>query len=393
MAVTCAATVGMAQERSQPTDAARVQALRARGLALGYNLDHDAALATFREALAIDPNDPGSHRLVAATLWIKTLIAQGAVTAEDFLGQAGTSLRKPARAHELEAAISRAIDVAQKRSLQSGATPVAEADSLFELGAAYSLQASYTATVGAGVQKSLSAARHAYRHHQRVLALDPRRADAGLVVGMFRYAVSVLPLWSRFVARIAGFDSGRAQGLALVEQAARHPGDAQTNARFALIVIYNRESKYDAALGVIRELQQQYPRNRLLWLEAGATAHRAGRFDLARESVQHGMEMLAADPRPRAFGELARWRYHLGVAQARLGRWRDAERELDAALEGDAVDWVKGRTYLERGALAERAGTPLRALDAYRQAARFCAAGQDDSCRKDATARFRKVKR
>jgi hypothetical protein len=54
---------------------------------------------------------------------------------------------------------------------------------------------------------------------------------------------------------------------------------------------------------------------------------------------------------------------------------------------------VKGRTYLERGALAERAGTPLRALDAYRQAARFCAAGQDDSCRKDATARFRKVKR
>ncbi len=108
VAVTCAATVGMAQERSQPTDAARVQALRARGLALGYNLDHDAALATFREALAIDPHDAGSHRLVAATLWIKTLIAQGAVTAEDFLGQAGTSLRKPARAEELEAAIGRA---------------------------------------------------------------------------------------------------------------------------------------------------------------------------------------------------------------------------------------------------------------------------------------------
>ena len=383
----------MAQERSQPTDAARVQALRARGLALGYNLDHDAALATFREALAIDPHDAASHRLVAATLWIKTLIAQGAVTAEDFLGQAGTSLRKPARAEELEAAIGRAVTVAQTGALGSRRTPSDEASALFETGAAFSLLASYTATVGGGVQRSLAAARNAYRDHQRVLTLDPRRSDAGLVVGMYRYAVSVLPLWSRLVARIAGFDGGRAQGLELVEQAARHPGDAQTNARFALIVIYNRESKYDAALGVIRELQQQYPRNRLLWLEAGATAHRAGRFDLARESLQHGMEMLAADPRPRAFGELARWRYHLGVAQARLGRWRDAERELDAALDGAAVEWVKGRTYLERGALAERAGNPLRAVDDYRQAARFCAAGQDDSCRKDATARLRKVKR
>jgi tetratricopeptide (TPR) repeat protein len=380
-----------AQESTGESGASRAQALRRAGLALGYNLDHDAALDTFRQAIAADPTDPASHRLEAATLWIKTLIAQGAVTADDFLGQAGTSLRRPARAAALEAAIGRAVTLAERRVVNADHAPDVQAAALFEVGAAYSLLASYTATVGGGVQKSLSAARRAYRDHQRVLVLDPRRADAGLVVGMYRYAVAVLPFWSRLVARIAGFDGGRAHGFTLVEQATRHPGDVQTNARFALIVIYNREARFDEALAVIGDLQRQYPRNRLLWLEAGATAIRAGRFETAREALERGLGMLAADTRPRAFGELARWRYHLGVALARLGRSAEAERALGSALEGDAVEWVRGRTSLELGALAEQRGARRQALEAYRAAAQYCTAGDDAPCRKDASARIRKV--
>ena len=59
------------------------------------------------------------------------------------------------------------------------------------------------------------------------------------------------------------------RGLRLVEEAAAYASDVQANARFTLIVIYNREQRYTDALRVIHELQLQYPRNRLLWLEAG----------------------------------------------------------------------------------------------------------------------------
>ena len=39
---------------------AEATALRARGQLLGYNLDRDAALASFREAMAADPTDPAA---------------------------------------------------------------------------------------------------------------------------------------------------------------------------------------------------------------------------------------------------------------------------------------------------------------------------------------------
>ena len=41
--------------------------------------------------------------------------------------------------------------------------------------------------------------------------------------------------------------------------------------------MYNRERRYDAALGALQELRRLHPRNRLVLLEAGSTALRAGR--------------------------------------------------------------------------------------------------------------------
>ena len=103
------------------------------------------------------------------------------------------------------------------------------------------------------------------------------------------------------------------------------------------------------------------------------------------------MAMLAADARPRAFGEVARWHYHLGVALAGLGQRDEAERELRAALDGESLDWVRGRTYLELGTLALDDGRRPAAVDAFQQAARFCAAGKDASCSRDTQTRLRKA--
>ena len=350
----------------------------------------------FRAGLAADPRDRGGHRLAAATLWIKTLIAQGAVTAEDFLGQAGTSLRTPPRAEELEAAIGRASRSRRRARLGSRRTPSDEASALFETGAAFSLLASYTATVGGGVQKSLAAGAPApIAITSACWRSTRRRTDAGLVVGMYRYAVSVLPLWSR-LARADRRVRRRARAgvCSSSSRPPAHPGDAQTNARFALIVIYNREARYDDALRVIGELQQQYPRNRLLWLEAGSYRARAGRFDRGpRSRSSTGWRCWPPIARPRAFGELARWRYHLGVAQARLGQ-RGGTPSVSSTLRSTAtaVDWVRGRTYLElRHARRSRRRprcAPWMPTGRRRGSVRPV---KDESCRRDATARLRKA--
>jgi tetratricopeptide (TPR) repeat protein len=373
-------------------------ALRAKGLDLGYNLDHADALAAFRAAVAAEPGQPAAYRSIAATMWISLLFEQGAVTAEDFLGRTGSPMgRKPPSpefAKNFHDALNRAIAISEER-LKSGRSkerplqPHDEADALYQLGAAYGFQASYTATIEGSLRRSLGPAKSAYNAHERVLQLDPSRKDAGLIVGLYRYMVATMPMWSRMLAYVAGFGGDRERGIRMIEEAAAFPSDVQPNARFSLIVIYNREKRYDDALRVIGDLQRQFPRNRLLWLEAGSTALRANRPLDAVRAYERGLAMLSTDRRPRAFGEAARWHYDYGAALAAAGDAR-AERELRAALEGDSHDGLRGRVHLELGKLTT---DRTRAADEFYVAANLCGAVNDVECVKDAAARLRKVRR
>ncbi|MEP6917858.1 MAG: hypothetical protein ABJC89_19585, partial [Acidobacteriota bacterium] len=323
---------------AQPDDAhavapaVKAATLRARALELGYNLDHDQALATFRLAMAADPTDPAPYRLVAATEWINLLFRQGAVTADDYLGQARSDVARTPPSAEAAAVFRTNIDQALALAERRLHDNPADADAHYQLGAAHGFLATYKATVEGRLLGSIGSARRAYNEHERVIELDPRRKDAGLIVGMYRYGVSLLSAPLRILAGLAGFGGGRERGLRLIEDAAAYPSDVQANALFTLIVIYNREKRFDDALRVIAELQRRYPRNRLLWLEAASTSLRAGRPGAARSAIDDGLARFADDPRPRAFGEAARWRYYRGAALVGLRESAAATPELRYVL-------------------------------------------------------------
>jgi tetratricopeptide (TPR) repeat protein len=346
----------------------------------GFNLDHADALTAFKQAMAAAPDDPAAYRLAAATLWINLLFEQGAITVDDYLGQARANLSRPAPNAALDLAFHDALRQALALSEARLRDHPSDADAHYQVGAAYGYLASYTATVEGRLLGSLGPARRAYREHERALELDPRRADAGLVVGMYRSAVASLPAPMRLLARLAGFGGDRGRALRMVEDAARHPSDAQPNALFTLILIYNREARYDDALRVIGELQERFPRNRLLWLEAGNTALRAGRPQSAKTALEQGLARLADDPRPRAEGEDARWRYAYGATLVALKEAVPAERELRAALAGATRDWVRGRIHKELGKLADLAADRPGALAEYRVADRLCRQDHDGEC-------------
>jgi tetratricopeptide (TPR) repeat protein len=312
----CAIALGIAaslstastRDEASPEGKAAAAVLRARGLELGYNLDHAEALEAFEEAIAADPDDPTAYRLAAGTAWVALLFKQGTITVADYLGQARSTVARPAPDRELNARFHRFLDRSLALSEQQLRSNPREAAAHYHVGAAFGFVASYTATVDGRVLGSFGAARRAYREHQRVLELDAARHDAGLIVGTYRYAIANLPAPMRLAARIVGFGADRESGVRLVEAASRYPSDVRPNALFTLILIYNRERRYDDALRVIHDLQERYPRNRLLWLEAGQTALRAGRPAHARAMLEEGLARLADDPRPRALGEEARWR-------------------------------------------------------------------------------------
>ena len=254
----------------------------------------------------------------------------------------------------------------------------------YQVGAAAAFMATYAGTVSGHVLSGFRPARRAYDEHDRVMTMDPQRKDAGLVVGMYRYAVSTLsPPW-RLVAHLAGFGGGRERGLQLVEEAAGYPSDVQTNARFMLVLMYNREARYADAMRVIEQLQRQYPRNRLLWLEAGGTALRAGRPAEARRAIEQGLAMLAPDLRPRGFGEEARWRLAHGTALVALKDVQPAQRALRATLTALARDWIRGRAHKELGKIADLAGDRAGAIAEYRAAIGLCQADHDPDCAAEA---------
>src|SRR5215204_5290802 len=126
--------------------AQRANELRAKGVELGYNLDHAAALDAFQEAIAADPAHPAAYRLVAATLWISLLFKQGAVTAEDFLGQASSAGTRPSAGDldgRFKTSLNKAIALAEARQRERGNSDV---DAHYQIGAAYGFLATYTAT-------------------------------------------------------------------------------------------------------------------------------------------------------------------------------------------------------------------------------------------------------
>lgn len=356
-------------------------AVRARAFELAYNLDHDEAVALLVRASEQSPDDPSLHRALASILWLNMLFGRGAVTVDHYLGsfsRTQVALRKPPP--DLDAAfrsrVARAIQLAERRVAASPR----DAQARYDLGAAVGLHASYIATVEGKMLAGFNASRRAYDEHERVLALEPARKEAGLVVGIYRYIVSTLALPMRMFAYVVGFGGGRDRGIRMLQEAAAHPGDSQTDALFALVLVYNRERRYDEALATLADLRRKYPRNRLVVLEAGATALRGGRHGQAEALLTEGLGMLAKETRPRIPGEETLWRYKRGAARAAAGRTEAALSDLRAAIVPEAPEWVSGRAHAELAQLDLARGDRAAAATQASRAESLCGRGNDPLC-------------
>ncbi len=355
--------------------------LRTRAATLSYNLDHDEALTLLRQAVAAEPNDSTNHRALASALWLDMLFKRGAVTVDHYLGgftNATVQMTRPPADLDAEFTreVGKAIELAEHRAAAAPSDPQAH----FDLGTAVGLQASYIASVQGRLLAAFKAAKRSYDEEVKVLELDPRRRDAQLIVGTYRYIVSTLSLPMRLMAYVAGFSGGKERGLKMVEEAAAAQGENRTDALFALVLLYNREHQYDAAIHVLNDLRRQYPRNRLVILETGATATRAGRPGDAEALLSEGIAALSRDARPRIPGEEALWHYKRGAARVMLGRREDALTDLRAALSPDAAGWVQGRAHVELARLAVQRGDKAVAERELDAAVALCDKNGDTIC-------------
>jgi tetratricopeptide (TPR) repeat protein len=371
------------------TSAANPESVRHRVRAYEYalNLDYDEATREMEAAVKADPADPAAERGLATIPWLMISFRRGAVVVDEYLGsitRQNVALREPPAdlATRFNTHITRATMLADTLARDKPK----DAEVHYQIAATVALQASYIATVEGRIIGAFRAARRAYDEGEAVLELDPARKDAALVVGMYRYVVSLMSMPLRLMAYVAGFGGGKERGLEMVEEAARYASESQAEARFALVLLYNREARYAEALRQLAELQRRYPRNRLLWLETGATALRGGRAAEAETQLTSGLRMLSTDNRPRMFGEDALWYQKRGAARVALRRLEEAEMDLRRAVSAaQSRTWVKGRAYAELGKISDLRGNRSAARANFQQALMLCE--QDNDPAGAATAR------
>lgn len=391
------AAPGLSQTPSDPTPAqSRIapdpaHELMDQAYRAAYSLDIDEALALARKACVMAPDDSAAHRTLASIVWLQILFRRGAVTIDYFLGGAVTrsqvNLPKPPADldTEFKRVIARAIELAEAqvklrpRDLQAQ----------FDLGSAYGIQASYSASIEGSMSAAFKSARRAYDIQEEVLTRDPRRTDAGMVVGTYRYLVSALNLPSRLVAYVAGFGGGKEKGILLLEAATQHP-DSRVDAKTALLLIYTREGRHADVQRLAHELGAEFPRNRLFTFEEGAAAIRAGRAAEAEAALTRGLAYFNQDPRPKIPGERALWLYKRGLARLNQNHLEDATADLHAAQGASPVSWVAGRIHVELGKLADLTGRRTDALGEYRSGKALCEASNDPTCAAEAARLIRR---
>jgi len=382
----CALAVFLAQPATPPAVRAvpSVVTVADEAWSAAYNLDYEDALDLARQDATAHPDDSARHRTLATILWMHMLFTRGGATIDHYLGGMTSSRIQlppppPGPAAEFRGHLQRAVSLAEA-AVKRDSTDV---EARYDLGAAYGLQASYTATVVGDVKQAFGSARRAYRAHEWVLDHAPDRRDAGLVVGTYRYAVAALSLPKRLFAYLAGFGGGKDRGLALVEGAVEDP-HTRTDARIGLALMYSREGRQSDALGVLKALLADHPRNRLLEMEIGSAAWRAGRAAEAEQAFTDGLGWHDRDTRPKIPGERAMWLYKRGMARVSLNHLDAAVSDLRLALGESPVGWVRGRVHLELGKVADLRLDRSGAMTEYLTATELCRTHRDPWCQEEA---------
>ncbi|MEO6222496.1 MAG: tetratricopeptide repeat protein [Vicinamibacterales bacterium] len=355
-----------------------------------YNLNYGEALRIARLDAAARPEDPVAHRTVATVAWMQVLFTRGGITIDHYLGSTTSSDIKlspppPGLDAEFKDHLQRSIALAEAALERNPKDLAAQ----YNVGAAYGLSATYSATIEGKVRQAFSAARQAYGSHERILDQGPGRPEAGLVVGTYRYAVSGLSMPKRVMAHLVGFGGGRERGLSLVEGAVTS-ALTRTEARVALALMYSREGRHDDALRVLKALLAAYPQNRLLQLEVGSAAWRAGHAAEAESVLTAGLAWHDRDSRPKVAGERATWIYKRGMARVSLNHPDDALADLQLALSQKPVGWIRGRIHIELGKIADIRHQRAVALTEYLAATELCRTYHDPWCQEEA-ARLRKA--
>ena len=243
-----------------------------------YNLDYDKAIADFEKIAGEHRDDPFAvNHLLTAVLFRELYRADALDTTMYSKGNGflDNKVAVPIDARtkaRIEQLATQATKLAEQR-LQANPNDV---EALYARGVTRGLRSTYLGIAEKSWFSALRNALGARRDHERVLELDPGYVDAKTVVGVHNYVLGSLPFAIKAMAGIVGYSGNREKGIRYLREAAGAGGESSMDAKVALGLFLRRESRYEEALSLARELNAERPHNYLFALEVANLQRDAG---------------------------------------------------------------------------------------------------------------------
>jgi tetratricopeptide (TPR) repeat protein len=333
-----------------------------------YNLDFNTAQRGYETLTREYPDNPDYWNALASSIWLHILYDQQKLNLDSF---SGSSLGTKESGDEVNPA-------EEKRLRETIDTAIAKADALlkknpkdiralYAKGISNATMASFEASAKRSYRAAAGRAKAARDLHKQVLAMDPNFDDARLSIGAFNYVVGVIPFVIRVFLKPFGISSdGKDLGIQQIETAAAKGKTASTDARMMLIVVYNREKRYDQALQILDSLHTRYPRNFVFHLGKATTYGKMKKWD---EAVKTYHEILAKVERKQdGYERLAPHKvyYSLGTSQMELHQFDEAMQSFDKVTRiKESPPDDKAGSHLWIGKMLDSSGRRAEALKHY----------------------------
>jgi polyisoprenoid-binding protein YceI len=232
-----------------------------RGYRQLYNLEFSAAHQTFADWIASHPADPlgpasnAVADLFAAMDRMQILQSQFFTNDHDFLaGPTGPPLPD----------FERELGVAESLAARA---PANDTNALYAQALCHGLRADYLGVLQKRYLASVGEMKLGQAVAQRLLAIDPGKADAYLAVGIENYVLGLKPAPVRWLLRLDGASTNKVEGLRQLRLTAANGHYLQPYAKILLAIAALRDHDPATAAGLLEGLASEFPANPLYTTE------------------------------------------------------------------------------------------------------------------------------
>jgi tetratricopeptide (TPR) repeat protein len=334
-----------------------------------YNLDFPAAVDRFQKFHDAHPGDPQAtaylvNALIFQELYRQDLLDTTFYANDGFLTGRHATEEDPARRDQIFALSDEAVREADWRLSRNPN----DVDALFARAWVRSLRCAYVAMVERAYSTGFHLATKARDDAAHALQIDPDYVDAKLITGVYEYVVGALPWPFKLMIGFAGITGSKATGLAMLRDDGNRGVLTGVDARTVIALFLRRESKYQDAIRVVRQLRDEYPHDFLFCLEEANLRKDAGEGMGAADSYR---EILADYAKPGYFASARLELADFGLGDSLRGQrhYSDAAQayEQAAATTGVAPE-LKIRSLLDAGQCRDLNGERNLAVRDYQQA-------------------------